>query len=155
MNFKDHFIHLFRYNDWATKESVLSIKKLNNDPSDKIISIMSHVVAAQQLWYYRVVKTEFPVKPWQIYTLDDCISKSVEITSKWITLLEESDDAGLETRVSYVNTQGKQFENSIKDIVIHIINHSSYHRAQVALYVRDAGDEPALTDYIVYARSAV
>jgi uncharacterized damage-inducible protein DinB len=57
MNFKDHFIHLFRYDDWATKESVKSIKKIN-EPSDRLLTIISHVVATEQLWYDRV----YPIK---------------------------------------------------------------------------------------------
>lgn len=154
MNFKDHFIHLFRYDDWATKESVNSIKKLD-DPSDRLISIISHVVATEQLWYDRVTQAKIPISPWEKYSLDECIDKSTEITSMWIALLNEIGEDGLSNIINYVNTQGNKYNNSLKEIVTHTINHSSYHRAQVALLVRDAGGEPALTDYIVYARSVV
>jgi uncharacterized damage-inducible protein DinB len=153
MNFKDHFIHLFRYDDWATKESVNSIKKLN-EPSDRLLTIISHVVATEQLWYDRVIKSKNPISPWHKYSLDECINKSTEITSKWISLLNEFGEDGLFNIINYVNTQGRKYHNSFKEIVTHTINHSSYHRAQAALLVRDAGGEPALTDYIVYARSA-
>jgi len=48
--------------------------------------------------------------------------------------------------------EGEKLANNIKDIVVHVINHSTYHRAQIALLVRQSGGEPAKTDYIVYQR---
>ncbi|MFO7525457.1 MAG: DinB family protein [Ignavibacteriaceae bacterium] len=152
MDFKEHFIHLFIYIDWATKESVKSIKKLD-DPSDRLLTIISHIVATEQLWYDRVTQAKIPISPWEKYSLDECITQSSIITSKWIRLLEERGEEGLSEIITYLNTKGDKFKNSLMDIVFHTINHSSYHRAQVALLVRDAGGEPALTDYIVYARS--
>lgn len=152
MNFKEHFIHLFRYDNWATKESVKSVKNLNF-PSDKLLTIMTHVVATEQLWYDRVTQAKIPISPWEKYSPDECINKSTEIIAKWVALLEEIGEEGLTNTVNYVNTQGNRYNNLVKEIVTHTINHSSYHRAQVALLVRDAGGEPALTDYIIYARS--
>jgi uncharacterized damage-inducible protein DinB len=48
--------------------------------------------------------------------------------------------------------KGEKFANTIKDIVVHVINHSTYHRAQIAQLVKQSGGEPAKTDYIVYQR---
>ena len=33
-----------------------------------------------------------------------------------------------------------------------VINHSTYHRAQIAQKVKALGGKPAVTDYIVYQR---
>jgi len=33
-----------------------------------------------------------------------------------------------------------------------MINHSTYHRAQIALLVKSSNGEPAKTDYIFYQR---
>ncbi|SDK95848.1 DinB family [Sphingobacterium mizutaii] len=38
----------------------------------------------------------------------------------------------------------------IKDIMFHIINHSNYHRAQIATELRKQEIEPIQTDYIKY-----
>lgn len=152
MLIKHHFIHLFQYNSWATKESIESIQKLDS-PSDRIISLVSHVIAAQQIWFNRIVDDKTTLSPWEVYSFDECIGKSEEITSRWLNYLEHTSDEGLEKLIHYKNTKGDVFENSVKDILTHVINHSTYHRAQIALLIKEAGGRPAVTDYIVYARS--
>lgn len=151
---KHHFIHLFKYNSWATQETLISIKKLDS-PSEKVISLVSHIIAAQQIWFNRVVDDKTPLTPWEVYTIDECLDKSQEITSRWLNYLEHTSDEGLEKVIYYKNTKGDVFENSVKDILTHVINHSTYHRAQIALLVKEAGGKPAVSDYIVYARNVI
>lgn len=152
MLFKHYYSQLFNYNNWATKETVESIKKLTQ-PSDRIISLISHIIAAQQLWFNRIIDEKPLIKPWENYTVDECYIKSDEITLRWINFLEHASDNGLEKVIHYTNTMGERFENTIKDILSHVINHSSYHRGQIALLIKNAGGKPAVTDYIVYQRS--
>ena len=152
MLFKHYYSQLFKYNHWATKETIESIKKLTQ-PSERIISIISHIIAAQQLWFNRIIDDKSTLKPWEVYTVDECLKKSDEITLRWINFLEHTSDDGLEKVIHYTNTVGDKYENTVKDILTHVINHSSYHRAQIALLVKDAGGKPAVTDYIVYQRS--
>ncbi len=154
MLFKHHYIHLFQYNNWATKESIQSIKLLP-ELSDRINSLISHLVAAQEIWFNRTIDKKTDLTPWELYSIDECSEKSDLITVRWINFLEHTSDEGLNKIIHYSNTKGNKFENSVKDILNHIINHSTYHRAQIALLVKEAGGKPAVTDYIVYARSVV
>ena len=43
---------------------------------------------------------------------------------------------------------------TLDDILIHVFNHSTYHRGQVARLVTDAGGQRALTDYIAFFRTS-
>ena len=86
------------------------------------------------------------------FTIEECFVLSIEVTSKWINLLEGKNNEFLEKRLKYKNSKGEEFDNSLRDIVTHIINHSTYHRAQIAQLVKRAGGIPAVTDYIVYQR---
>jgi uncharacterized damage-inducible protein DinB len=36
--------------------------------------------------------------------------------------------------------------------MIHLVNHSTYHRAQIAILLRQQGFEPVNTDFITYDR---
>ncbi len=58
----------------------------------------------------------------------------------------------LTRRVSYVNTKGEAYRNSVQEICMHLLLHSAYHRGQVAQLLRANGGEPAVTDYIFYKR---
>ena len=110
------------------------------------------IISAQQIWLNRITGTHSKITPWDNYTIDEAISKSAELTSKWINLLEGNEQTFLEKRIQYQNSKGETFTNSIKDIVTHVINHATYHRAQIAHHVKHANGTPAITDYIVYQR---
>jgi len=148
---RNHFIHLFKYSDWATREAANSMKKLE-EKDGKLTELLSHIVSAQKVWLNRTLRREIHTDPWEKYTVDECISQSTTITAEWINLLESFHDSDLEKRIEYANTKGERFSNTIKDIITQVINHSTYHRAQIAQLVRKAGGEPAKTDYIFYQR---
>ena len=50
--------------------------------------------------------------------------------------------------VSYKNTKGESWTNSVEDILMHVVMHSAYHRGQIAADMRAAGHSPAYTDFI-------
>ena len=49
--------------------------------------------------------------------------------------------------------KGEKFQSGLDDIMLHVLNHASYHRGQVALLQRADGQEPAYTDYIQFVRA--
>ena len=148
---KTHFIHLFKYNDWATGQSADSIIKMRTK-NEKAGEIISHLISAQEVWLNRVLKRNIITDPWKKWSEEEWAHKSITLTSEWINLIEGLNENDFEKRIEYKNTNGESFSNSIKDILTHVINHSTYHRAQIATLVRLAGDEPAKTDFILYQR---
>jgi uncharacterized damage-inducible protein DinB len=60
---------------------------------------------------------------------------------------------GLTEVISYTNTQGEAFQTTVEDILIHVFNHGTYHRAQVARDLRQHALTPVNTDYITYVRA--
>jgi uncharacterized damage-inducible protein DinB len=148
---RNHFVHLFKYNDWATRHCADSITKLKKKNS-KAEELLSHLISAQEVWLNRVLERDIITDPWKKLTEEEWIPKSTPLTAEWINFLEGLHENDFEKRVGYINTKGERFTNTIKDIVIQVINHSTYHRAQIASLVRQSGGEPAKTDYIVYQR---
>jgi len=148
---KDHFLHLLKYNDWATREAAESINGFGKK-DERIVGLLSHIVSAQKVWLNRTLQRDVHSDPWQKHTVEECVSRSTSQTSEWINLLESMSEKDLDKRIEYTNSKGEIYNNTIKDIVAHLINHSTYHRAQIATLVRQAGGEPAKTDYIFYQR---
>jgi uncharacterized damage-inducible protein DinB len=148
---KDHFVHLFKYNDWATRqtaESIMNLKKKNRKSEE----LLSHIISAQKIWLNRILGKGIVIDPWQMLTQKELVPQSTPVTADWINLLEGLRENDFERRIEYSNMRGQKFANTIKDIVVHVINHSTYHRAQIAQLVKQSGGEPAKTDYIVYQR---
>jgi len=149
--FKDHFIHLFKYNDWATRQTVKSLIILKNK-NKKAEVLLSHIISAQKIWLHRIAGKDILTDPWQTLTEEEWIPHSTPLTAEWINFLEGLHDEDFEKRIEYKNSKDEKFTNTIRDIVVQVINHSTYHRAQIALLIRQSGGEPAKTDYIVYQR---
>jgi uncharacterized damage-inducible protein DinB len=62
------------------------------------------------------------------------------------------NDNDFERLISYKSLRGDAFENKLIDILGHVINHSTHHRAQAGQYLKIAGTDLPITDYIFYLR---
>jgi len=50
---------------------------------------------------------------------------------------------------SYVNVKGETWPYPLHEMLVHVVNHSTYHRGQVATMLRQLGKTPLSTDYLV------
>jgi uncharacterized damage-inducible protein DinB len=147
---KSYFLKMYQYNYWSNKRVLNKIKEQNvND--EKILTIMGHIVAAQFLWLHRIKGLPpAQVKLWGEYTLDQLFDMAENIGKQWLEFVESTDDFNRE--LSYNNYTGDPYINNVETIMIHLVNHSSYHRAQIAMLLRQKGFEPINTDFITYDR---
>lgn len=147
---KAYFLKLYQYNAWATKR-VLGCLQMQEVKDEKILSIMGHVVAAQFLWLHRIKGLPpAPVKLWGEYTLPQLSAMADEAGKNWLEFIESTNDFNRD--LEYVNYVGDPYITNVEMIMIHLVNHSSYHRAQIALLLRQNGFEPINTDFITYDR---
>ena len=65
-------------------------------------------------------------------------------------IITNTDD--YEERIDYENIEGRLFTNTIQDMLFHIINHSTHHRAQILMDLRENGLEPIPLDFVFYKR---
>jgi uncharacterized damage-inducible protein DinB len=63
-------------------------------------------------------------------------------------------DAGLSRTISYTNSAGSAFSNSVQDILRHVLMHAQYHRGKVNLLLKQSGLMPASVDYIFFLRES-
>lgn len=147
---KEYFLKLYRYNVWASKR-VLSTLVRQQVHDEKILQLMGHIVAAQFLWLHRIQGLPpAQVKLWGEYKLDQLVQMAEEIGLRWLTFVESTDNFNRE--LTYHNYVGDPYTNNVENIMIHLVNHSSYHRAQIAMLLRQKGFEPINTDFITYDR---
>ncbi len=72
------------------------------------------------------------------------------LSQLWSDLIHRIDIN--KTQITYNNLAGDSFESSISDIITQLFSHGSYHRGQVARIIRESGQKPLSTDFIVFAR---
>lgn len=149
------FRRLFSYNEWANRRMIDSL----NDPanrSPKAIRALAHLLTAENVWIMRLQSnldtTGFNF--WEGSSLEECRQVAGEVLQAYRAFLSELTDEGLDSIATYRNSKGVEYSTSYRDILQHVLLHSSYHRGQVAMAVRAEGGEPAYTDYIVFVRES-
>ena len=73
-----------------------------------------------------------------------------EANELWMSFIHSNNS--FDRVLKYHNYVGDYYENNIQDIMIHLVNHGSYHRGQVAVLLPERGYEPINTDLITYDR---
>jgi uncharacterized damage-inducible protein DinB len=147
---KKYFLKLYQYNAWAN-ERVISCLVKQNIKDEKILTIFGHVLAAQFLWLHRIKGLPpAEVKLWGDYSLDTLKKMVIDANQQWTTFVESTAD--FDREMTYKNYTGDTYTNNVETIMMHLVNHCSYHRAQVALLLRQNGFEPINTDLITYDR---
>jgi len=146
---KPFFNQLFDYNFYCNKSLIEKCKELK-EVSEKTISLFSHILNAHHIWNMRLLGKEIKYGVWQLHELNTWEDIHYENQRTTFEIITNSDD--LEKRVDYETTEGRVFANELKDILFHIINHSTHHRGQIVADLRANGIEPENLDYISYKR---
>ncbi len=143
------FKELFEYNHHSNQQLCALLQQHSEQTGEQAEKLFSHILNAHQIWNNRVLQRENAFTPWQIHpgnTLADTDRKNYEHS------IQVLDTMNLDSSITYTNTSGQTFTNTVRDILFHIINHSTYHRAQIATAVKQNGLQPLATDYIFYKR---
>jgi uncharacterized damage-inducible protein DinB len=147
---KEYFNTLYRYNAWANRRIMACLERQQVE-DEKILSILGHLVAAQFIWLCRIKdlpKSQYAL--WGKYSLAELRAMVEESADLWLSFLDEHNT--FDRVLKYTNFVGDYYENNVRDIMIHLVNHGTYHRGQIALLLRDKGFEPVNTDLITYDR---
>lgn len=149
---RSDFVALFDYGNWAN-DRVLHVLQSAEAVPDRAIELFSHLLRSQDRWYGRVRDTEHEhLNIWVEEDLSDCARRAEATARRWDKLLDGLTRAALDESVAYKSTKGISFETPLRDILSHVVNHGTHHRAQIALVLREAEIAPPPTDYIFYVR---
>jgi uncharacterized damage-inducible protein DinB len=146
---KDFFKELFLYNNDVNQKLIKVFESNPDKISEKALKLLSHILNAHQIWNHRIDPQEKISSVWQIHSPDKLKEIDQHNYNKTKIILEKID---LIKTYEYTNSAGQKFTNSVKDILFHVINHSTYHRAQIASDFKESGIEPIVSDYIFYKR---
>jgi uncharacterized damage-inducible protein DinB len=146
---KAFFKELYTYNHHFNQQYIDSFIQHNAKISDKSVKLLNHLINAQQIWNNRIHKTSESPGVWDIRPTAEL--KEIDKTNyqNSLVIIDKTD---FELPISYVNSKGMAYTNTVRDILFHAVNHGTYHRGQIAADFRATGLEPLTTDYIFYKR---
>ncbi|MEI9919469.1 MAG: DinB family protein [Bacteroidota bacterium] len=147
---KEYFQKLYHYNEWANRRVLGAIER-QNVTTEKILSIFSHQLSANFLWLHRIKGLPPPdLELWKTYPVERLRAMVDDGSKQWIEFVESTDN--FNRILKYKNYVGEYYETNVEHIMMHLVNHGTYHRGQVALLLRQNGFEPINTDFITYDR---
>jgi uncharacterized damage-inducible protein DinB len=123
-----------------------------NDSAQKAVLLISHTVNSQEIWNARIENIQIERDVWGIRPLDELRITNEANYKKSLYLIE---NCNFEEKIRYINIKGIAFENSVRDILFHVVNHSTYHRGQIATDFKLNDITPLVTDYIFYKRNEI
>ena len=157
---KSQIIDLYSYHEWANKKLLIAVSQLENeefiqDLSSSFKSIrdtMVHILGAEELWLSRWVGEQGRA----LLNSDDFPTYS-SLSDRWdgfrnqidrflVTLTEED----LLQEISYKNLKGIPYTLELWKQMLHVINHSSFHRGQAVTMLRQLKKQPPSLDLISY-----
>jgi uncharacterized damage-inducible protein DinB len=149
---KTYFLKLLNYDQFANKAILKSI--IDAGEPKPAVKLMAHLLAAQQIWLNRckglpaIGGALWP--DWKADTFEKLIDDNHTV---WIDYINGLSEADFQNVIPYKNSRGDSYENQLEDVLAHLINHGTHHRAQIGQQLKFAGAENLpLTDYIFYIR---
>jgi|SRR6185503_8093516 len=149
---RSYFTRLFDYDKHANHLMLDAIAKVEN--TEKPLKLISHLLSAQQIWFNRCSSLAVTgIILWPEWPAETLRTMTDENHDKWISFLTQLEEKDFENIISYKNLKGDPFENKLSDILAHVINHGTHHRAQAGQQLRAAGAQQLpITDYIFFLR---
>lgn len=159
MKIEDLF-DLYVYNSWANDRVRTSIEVLTQHAFEQdlggsfgsIQGTITHLVSAQWAWLRR----------WQGNSPSQSLQQSQFSTPKkgnslWMKVdldlmnyLKGLDNEMIQQTFTYETMEGEKLSNLLWQAMLHVLNHSTYHRGQIAILLRQVQAIPKSTDLIRY-----
>ena len=150
MNTVDHLRELFRYNDWANRRVIVAVKESS---SARCRQILAHLLITEDEYYARLHgKDSTGFDFWPELSVEECGELARHTAEKYEKLLRRFEEEGLDLAARYRTSEGVPHTNDFREMLTHVIIHSSVHRGNVILKLREEGFEPPKIDYIIYLR---
>jgi uncharacterized damage-inducible protein DinB len=157
----DSYRRWFEYEKDAHRKTLESLRSVPSELCDrddfrKAVDLFAHILAARLMWLYRFGVSREPVELFPVATDLAALPLLLEtVEGSWSGYLSEVTDAELARTFEYRSYEGRRFRNTIEDILTQLFGHSWYHRGQIAQLIRRLGAEPAVTDFVFWAREEV
>jgi uncharacterized damage-inducible protein DinB len=164
-------VHQLRYSAWASERVLRSVADVPREERDRdlgnsfgsVHGTLVHIYQADSIWWDRLMGDATPYdRPGVPANLEryahppefaDFSKKWLDKLDDYIAWAEKLPPAGWDRIAQYRTLKGDALETPVWQIVLHVVNHATYHRGQITTMLRQLGRNPVGTDLITYYRS--
>ncbi len=152
-----NYIKQFEFEFWSNTMILNALKSLK-EKDDRAMTLFSHLLSSPCMWLCRVEKRGFTCTLFQERSLMECEVLIKENLDGWKKFLSDKTEADLDQPLEFMSAwelNPSKRRISIADAIIHLTNHSSYHRGQIVASIKGKVDELPLSTYIMYASEVI
>lgn len=160
----NHPVQMFNYHTWANQTILGRIKELPssvlqqevNTSFPTIAHALNHIYAVDKMWYLVVTGTGMKEALQACIPLNENILHSVDEYANIFAQLSEQygewfrNQADLEQTILLDNPYAGIRQTRLSEIVLHLVNHGTYHRGNVSTMLRQLGHASAMNDYALF-----
>jgi uncharacterized damage-inducible protein DinB len=146
------------YSRWASERSVQAARALSEEELAKdlgnsqggVLSTLAHIYQADRIWLSRLKGTprftlSDTAESWTLDSLAGAWAKTADEFREWLP------GAGdLRAVLQYTNLAGQEHRLPVWQVILHVVNHGTYHRGQITTMLRQLGYTPIATDLHVF-----
>ena len=151
----------FEYSLWASLQVLEAAAKLSQGQVEKdrgnsfggILGTLTHVFQADRVWWKRFSGEPY-YKLAQAGDSFDLVGLKTEwpvVMGEFVAWIRAQDETKFDERLFWRNVKGEDKNEAMYKILLHIVNHGTYHRGQAITMIKQAGGEVVSTDLVYYA----
>ena len=145
---------LFEYDRWANARMFEAVDALTEEQFANVRETLAHIAGGEWIWFQRCNGVNPRTTPdWMIDPTRATLRAQLQaIEREWQSFIAALSDDDLDRRIDYVKIDGETGSRKLVHLLQHVVNHSTYHRGQVATRMRQAGGTPIGTDFLIFSR---
>ena len=149
------------YNLWANKKIAdllikidpALLKKEIKSSFPTLTKTIEHIWGAETIWLSRLNGASLTSFPQAADDLDTFIKHFLSSSESFVSFISNKEHDFFSNPLSYTDTKGNAYTNVPWQIVMHCMNHSTFHRGQIITMLREVGiTSLPSTDMIAYFR---
>ena len=160
----NHPIEMYNYHTWANQTILGRIKELPssvlsqevNSSFPTIAHALSHIYAVDKMWYLvltgngmqEALQACIPLNESILSSVDEYAHNFAELAEQYREWFRSQTD--LEQTILLDNPFASIRQTRLSEIVLHVVNHGTYHRGNVSTMLRQLGHASTMNDYSLF-----
>ncbi len=152
------------YTAWASRRLVEAAAKLTEEELHRdfgtadhsVLGTLVHIFAGDRVWLYRLAGG---ADPGFVHDSDRQLRVLQNdwpvVHDRWLAWASGLTPEQIAAPLTYRDLKGREWTQPVWQLVLHVVNHGTSHRGQVAGFLRAMGRVPPGSDLIFYYRETM